>query len=432
MKFHSTRNKDFIVSARQAVLEGLAPDGGLYMPESIPRLPDSFFQELPRLSIAEIAKVAAAPLLGEDVPEHELHQIADSAFDFPAPLVKLDEHLSLLELFHGPTLAFKDFGARFMARLMSYFLRGEDREQFVLVATSGDTGSAVAHGFYKVDGIRVVLLYPKGQVSLLQEKQFTSLGENITALEVEGSFDDCQRLVKTAFVDTELRAAMQMASANSINIARLLPQSFYYFSAFAQLEQQDNVYFCIPSGNFGNVTAGLFAHQMGLPLKGLLAATNLNDVFPRYMQTGDYVPRPSVHTISNAMDVGNPSNFERMQEIFPEGTQQMSSLIHSARANEEQTKAALREVFDSYNYVIDPHGAVGYHICKAHHEANPDDQIVLFETAHPGKFREVVEEVTGQEVVLPERLAAVLEKEKLAQPMTPDFATFKELLLSFA
>ena len=361
MRLYSTKNPTSFVSLKEAVFKGLPEDNGLFMPEFIPQLSNDFIKNLKNHSFQSIAFEVAKTLIGDTIPEKDLKNIVESAIDFPAPVVKLEDDTYILELFHGPSLAFKDFGARFMAQLMSYFNQGDNKELVILVATSGDTGGAVAAGFYKALGIKVVILYPSGKVSMLQEKQLTTLGENITALEVEGTFDDCQALVKKAFLDSELTHKIRLSSANSINIARLIPQSFYYFEAYKQLDTKGKpVIFSIPSGNFGNLTAGLFAKKMGLPIHQFLAATNANDVVPQYLASGSYKPIPSVRTLSNAMDVGNPSNFARMLNLYSSTWNNMIEDIKGYSYNDEQTKAAVKEVFSKYNYIIDPHGAVGY------------------------------------------------------------------------
>ena len=342
----------------------------------------------------------------------------------------MDEQTHILELFHGPSLAFKDFGARFMAQIMSYFNQGNDKELVILVATSGDTGGAVASGFYKTEGIKVVILYPKGKVSMLQEKQLTTLGHNISALEVEGTFDDCQALVKQAFLDKDLNSKIRLTSANSINIARLVPQSFYYYEAFKQLNDYTNpITFVVPSGNYGNITAGLIAQKMGLPISHFVAASNVNDIVPHYLCTGNYNPRPSIRTLSNAMDVGNPSNFARMQDLFGFTWNNMSENISGYSINDEATKLGIKEIFEKYNYIIDPHGAVGYLAFKAYQKSHPNTKGIILETAHPSKFIDSVEEVIGQKVDIPERLAILADKKKESTLMNTDFEPFKDWLI---
>lgn len=437
MKLYSTNSRDAYVSLEEAVLKGLPADNGLFMPEAIPRLSDDFIKNLSDYSFQEIAFEVTKTLFGAAMPESDIRTIIENAVTFPAPVVNLDEEKSVLELFHGPSLAFKDFGARFMAQLMSYFNRGNDRELVILVATSGDTGGAVAAGFYKTPGIKVVILYPSGKVSDLQEKQLTTLGHNIHALEVQGTFDDCQALVKQAFLNEELCSHIRLSSANSINIARLIPQSFYYFEAYKQLQKQlskqlktdKEVVFCIPSGNFGNLTAGLFARAMGLPVKHFIAATNVNDVVPEYLKTGKYEPRPSMRTISNAMDVGAPSNFARMLDIFGHGWEKMRDHIFGFSFDDEATRAGVRAVFEKYNYEIDPHGAVGYLALDEYQKSHPNTHGVILETAHPSKFKADMDEILGKSIDIPERLAILKDKTKEATEMAVDFEAFKKWLL---
>ncbi|SFF15880.1 threonine synthase [Thermoflexibacter ruber] len=430
MKFYSTKQQTPPVSLREAVLKGLPADNGLFMPEYIPALPHDFFKNLENLSFQQIAYRVAANLLGEDVPAQDLERIVYEAINFPAPLVSLSENVHILELFHGNTLAFKDFGARFMAQLMGYFVRDDKNTLEILVATSGDTGSAVAHGFLNVPGINVTVLYPKGKVSNFQEKQFTTLGNNITALEIDGTFDDCQALVKQAFLDKELTEKLRLSSANSINIARLIPQAFYYFEAYKQIKnKQKPTVFVVPSGNFGNLTAGLLAKRMGLPISQFVAATNANDIVPYYLSSGTYQPRPSIQTISNAMDVGNPSNFARMADLFEE-VDKMRNEIKGYAFSDEQTKQAMSEVKEKYNYIIDPHGAVGYLALKSYMgEFGENINGIVLETAHPVKFAEVVSPQIGEEVAIPERMRYLLEKEKMSIPMSANFEDFKTFLM---
>jgi threonine synthase len=440
MKFYSTNNPGHRADLAEAIFRGLPTDNGLYMPERLEPLPKSFFAELPYLSFAEIGLRVSKQLLGDAVPEADLKKLVYEAVNFPAPLVKLDERRYVLELFHGPSLAFKDFGARFMSRLMGHFNQDNDRQLVILVATSGDTGGAVAAGFYQTPGIEVVILYPKGKVSALQEKQLTTLGHNIHALEVEGTFDDCQAIVKKAFLDEELREAIRLSSANSINISRLIPQSFYYFEAYKQLGAAgDPVAFCVPSGNFGNLTAGLLAHRLGLPVHQFIAATNRNDVVPEYLRTGVYRPRPSVATLSNAMDVGAPSNFVRMANLYgqvngldpldPATHEGMSSLISGYAYDDASTEAALLEVKDRYGYLIDPHGAVGYLALKEWQKDHPNTRGVILETAHPSKFKPDVERILGHDIEVPSRLAELADREKKAKLMSTDYAPVKDWLL---
>jgi len=430
MRLYSTKNKTNFVDLKTAVFKGLPEDNGLYMPEHIPALPQAFIRDLKTYSFPEIALNVCTNLFGDTIPMQDLAKLVVEAINFPAPIVELDEQLSVLELFHGPSLAFKDFGARFMAKLMGYFNKGEDKELTILVATSGDTGGAVAAGFYKTPGIRVIILYPSGKVSNLQEKQLTTLGHNIQALEINGTFDDCQALVKQAFLNKELRSKLRLSSANSINIARLVPQSFYYFEAYKQLPESNRpTVFCVPSGNFGNLTAGLFAKQMGLPVDHFIAATNSNDVVPEYLASGTYTPRPSVPTISNAMDVGNPSNFARMLDLYQDTWGDMSAAISGYAFDDEMTKTGVKEIFDNYNYVIDTHGAVGYLALKYYLNMHPEKRGVVLETAHPSKFIDEVEKVLDRKITIPDRLAVLADRKKVATFMEPQFENFKSWLL---
>lgn len=432
MKLYSTNRQCPAVSLREAVLRGLAGDGGLFMPTEIPRLAPGFFQEMGSLSFPEICLEVAESLLGNDVPRKALREIVEEAVNFEAPLVTLSEGVHVLELFHGPTLAFKDFGARFMARLLSYFVQDSGRELTVVVATSGDTGSAVAHGFLRVQGIRVVILYPRGRVSEVQEKQLATLGENIAALEVEGAFDDCQRLAKQALADPELSTRLFLTSGNSINIARLLPQTFYYFHACAQLSDRNTpLVISVPSGNFGNLTAGLMAKRMGLPVSRFIAATNVNDVVPEYLESGAFRPRASRQTLSNAMDVGNPSNFPRVLELCEHDLAEMRKDIWGRGYGDAETEHAIRSVFQSYGYFLDPHSAVGYLGLETYRQARDHTCTgVVLATAHPAKFSEVVERAAGRPVVMPERLAQCLGKQKCSVLLPNRFSELKNYLLS--
>ena len=432
MQLYSTNDKSHLVSLREAVFKGLPDDNGLYMPLHIPMLPPDFIQQLPRYSFSDIAFTAAQSLLQGAIPDTDLQHIIQNSITFPAPVVSLDARRHVLELFHGPSLAFKDFGARFMAQLMSYFNQDEQRELTILVATSGDTGGAVAAGFYKTPGIRVVILYPSGKVSFLQEKQLTTLGENITALEISGTFDDCQALVKEAFLDADLNQRQRLSSANSINIARLIPQSFYYFEAWKQLADKTiPVVFSVPSGNFGNLTAGLFAKKMGLPAHHFIAATNVNDIVPAYLASGEYRPRPSVRTLSNAMDVGNPSNFTRMLDLYCSTWNIMRDEISGYGFNDAATEVAMRDIKRRFGYVMDPHGAVGYLALEAYLKTNSQAQGIILETAHPAKFKEDVEKILDERIGIPERLAVLSNKQKQATTMPNDFFVFKEWLMGF-
>jgi len=440
MKLYSTKNHTAFVTLKEAVLKGLPDDNGLFMPNEIPKLSKEFIDNLDKYSFQEIAFTVAKTLLQDAIPEKDLKEIINNAINFSAPVVSLDDKTHVLELFHGPSLAFKDFGARFMAQLMSYFNKGENKELVILVATSGDTGGAVAAGFYKALGIKVIILYPSGKVSALQEKQLTTLGHNITALEIDGTFDDCQALVKKAFLDKELNKNIRLSSANSINIARLIPQSFYYFEAYKQLGQGDPIVFSIPSGNFGNLTAGLMAQKMGLPIHKFIAATNKNDVVPEYLNSGSYNPRPSVRTISNAMDVGNPSNFARMLDIYTDLNKHssengstwnnMKEAISGYAYTDEVTSIAIKEVYDKYGYVIDPHGAVGYLALKEFQESNPNTRGIILETAHPSKFIDDVENILNKKIDIPERLATLADKGKVSIELPIDFEPFKLWLLN--
>jgi len=436
MKLYSTNNIHEFVDLKTAVMQGLPLDNGLFMPQDIPRLPEQFLNNLEQYSFAEIAFEVCKCLIDEhSIPEKELKAITEKAINFPAPIVALDSKTMVLELFHGPSLAFKDFGARFMAQLMGYFNQGQNQDLHILVATSGDTGGAVAAGFLGTPGVKVVILYPSGKVSKLQEKQLTTLGQNITALEVAGTFDDCQALVKQAFLDQELQQKLRLSSANSINIARLIPQSLYYFEAFKQIQDKRKpVTFCIPSGNFGNLTAGLLAKRMGLPIQHFIAATNLNDVVPEYLNSGIYRPRPSVRTISNAMDVGAPSNYARMKDLFladSEGStwNNFKKEISGYAFDDQQTEEAMRAVYQKYNYVIDPHGAVAYLALRAYQENHPDTIGVLLETAHPAKFKPDVERVLEKSIDVPPRLAILEHLPKVAQQIKTNYSGFKNLLL---
>lgn len=430
MRFYSTNNPSLLTSLREAVLQGLAPDNGLYMPEEVPALPGKFFEGIHEMRFQQIAIAVAETFTGDEVPSAALEKIIDHTLQFDAPLVSLSDNISALELFHGPTMAFKDFGARFMSQLLGYFSTRIKRDIVILVATSGDTGSAVANGFLGVEGIRVVVLYPSGKVSDIQEKQFTTLDRNITALEVKGTFDDCQRLVKNAFVDPELRDAFFLTSANSINIARLIPQSFYYFEAYARRKHRDKpVVFSVPSGNFGNLTAGLIAKRMGLPVSHFVAATNINDVVPEYLKSGRMVPRPSKHTLSNAMDVGNPSNFARMEHLYKNDLDAIRRDITGYAFTDAETVEAMQYVSKHYGYTLDPHGAIGYLGLKAYLSQNDADVNGIFlETAHPAKFKEGVEQAIGQPIGLPPALEKFVKGQKRSVPVSNDYADFKETL----
>jgi len=415
MKYYSLNHKAPNTSFKDAVIRGLAPDKGLYFPESITPLPESFFNTIDSLSYNEIAFKAIKQFVSPDIPEGVLKGIVEETLSFDFPVVKLNDNISTLELFHGPTMAFKDVGARFMARCLGHFNKGNTNEVTVLVATSGDTGGAVANGFLGVKGVNVVILYPSGKVSDIQEKQLTTLGQNITALEVDGVFDDCQDMVKRAFLDEELTNKMQLTSANSINVARWLPQLLYFMFAYKQLHNtHKEIVFSVPSGNFGNVCAGMMAQQLGLPIKHFIASNNQNNVVTNYLKTKDYSPKPSVQTISNAMDVGNPSNFIRIQEIYNNNFTELKNNLSSFSFTDTETKNALKDIYDKYSYVADPHGAVGYLGCKAYLKDHPNAHCVFLETAHPTKFLDVVEEVIKEKQPLPKQIQAVMGKDKEA------------------
>lgn len=433
MKYYSTNGLSERVSLKDAVIKGLASDKGLFMPERIPTIPAAFFKNIGGLSLLEISFTVAESLFGEDIASGILKEIVYDALNFDIPLIHIADNRYSLELYHGPTLAFKDVGARFMARILGYFnsMDNDERPVNVLVATSGDTGSAVANGFLNVEGVRVYVLYPKGKVSQIQESQFTTLGRNITALEVDGTFDDCQALVKNAFLDEAVNSRLKLTSANSINIARFLPQMFYYFYAYAQLMKQggnpSELVFAVPSGNFGNLTAGLVAKRMGLPVKRFIAANNRNDVFYQYLQSGDFRPRPSVQTIANAMDVGNPSNFARILDLYGNSHHAIVEDISGAVYDDNQIKGILKETYSQEGYLLDPHGAIGYGALKAGLEENEIG--VCLETAHPAKFKDVVESVIGKEIAIPERLRKFMEGTKRTVPMSAEYDAFRDFLM---
>ncbi len=432
MQYYSTNKKVSGVSLEDAVVKGLAEDKGLFMPEVIKRLPQEFFDTIENMSFQEIAYTVAKAFFGEDVESEALREIVYDTLQFDTPVVHVNDNIYSLELFHGPTLAFKDVGGRFMSRLLGYFIRRQAQEQVnVLVATSGDTGSAVANGFLDVEGIHVYVLYPKGLVSPIQECQFTTLGQNITAIEVDGTFDDCQRLVKSAFMDEELNAKMKLTSANSINVARFLPQAFYYFYAYAQLKKvgkADQMVVCVPSGNFGNITAGLFGVRMGLPVKRWIVANNRNDIVCQYFNTGVYTPRPSVATVANAMDVGDPSNFARILDLYAEDHEAICKDMSGFTYTDEQIMAQMKDCYASTGYLLDPHGACGY---KALSEGlNEGETGVFLETAHPAKFKETVEKAIGVEIDIPAKLCAFMQGEKQSVDMTKDFEAFKIWLMN--
>lgn len=438
MKYYSTNGNAPIATLEKAVVKGLAEDKGLYMPERIKPLPQSFFDNIQDLSFQEIAYQVADCFFGEDVDADSLRRIVYDTLSFDVPAVKVTDNIYSLELFHGPTLAFKDVGARFMARLLQYFINrekaasGQKGSVNVLVATSGDTGSAVANGFLGVDGIHVYVLYPKGKVSPIQECQFTTLGQNITAVEVDGVFDDCQALVKNAFMDAELNAHMKLTSANSINVARFLPQSFYYFYAFAQLKKAgvdtDSIVACVPSGNFGNICSALFGKRMGLPISHFVAANNANDIFFKYLQTGQYDPKPSVATIANAMDVGDPSNFARIYDLYGRDHDAIAADISGATYTDQQIAQTMRQCLQETGYQLDPHGACGYQALKD--LLQPGQTGFFLETAHPAKFKQVVDDICGTDIEIPARLQAFMQGTKQSIPMPNDFQQFKSFLMA--
>ena len=431
MKYYSTNHKSDDVTLRDAVVCGLAPDRGLYMPERLNKLSKEFFDCIDRMTFQEMSFEVAKAFFGEDIPESDLKKIVYDTLAFPTPVVKVDDNIYSLELFHGPTLAFKDVGARFMARLLGYFNKEEKQLVNVLVATSGDTGSAVANGFLGVEGVHVYVLYPKGKVSPIQECQFTTLGRNITAVEVDGVFDDCQALVKNAFMDAELNQRMKLTSANSINVARFLPQAFYYFNAYAQMKamgKADNLVICVPSGNFGNITAGLFGWFMGLPVKRFIAANNANDIFYNYLQTGVYSPKPSVQTLANAMDVGDPSNFARVLALYGGSHKDIAGHIGGATYTDEQIRETLKECYQRTGYLLDPHGTCGYRALRE--QLQPGEYGVFLETAHPAKFKEKVDAITGGDVEIPARLQAFMKGTKQSVEISKDYADFRKFLFN--
>lgn len=432
MQFYSTNHRSPQVSFREAVIRGMPPDNGLYMPISIPEAGENLMSRLPEMKFQDIALEISRLWLKDEVEDDQLSKMVYDAIDFDAPLFNVEKNIYSLELYHGPTYAFKDFGGRFMARLLSYFQKDENKETVILAATSGDTGSAVAHGFLNVPGVYVVLLYPSGKISGLQEKQITTLGGNVTALEVEGTFDDCQMLVKQAFLDETLTDIMQLTSANSINIGRLMPQTFYYFYAFAQLARiGKSIIFSVPSGNFGNLCGGLLAKRMGLPVKKFVAATNANNIFPEYLETGNFDPKPSRKTISNAMDVGNPSNFARVLELYGNNVESIRRDIISNAYSDFITRKTITRVYRESDYLLCPHSAIGY---LGIHDAliSLDDEDILgvfLSTAHPAKFRDVIDEFLDADIAMPHGLKNVLNKEKRSIPLSSDYSAFKDFLL---
>ena len=439
MKYYSLNKQAPIVDFKEATVRGLAPDKGLYFPESIPTYGKDFFEEINKYSDEEIGLKILKPYVGDTIPEEDLKKIISETINFEIPLVRINEHISSLELFHGPTLAFKDVGARFMSRCLGYFVRNNSgaergtsqKKITVLVATSGDTGGAVANGFYNVDGVEVVILYPSGKVSSVQEKQLVTLGNNIHALEVTGNFDDCQQMVKQAFSDKDLNEKMFLTSANSINVARWLPQQLYYFFAWKQWQDKSNPpVISVPSGNFGNICAGILASVSGLPVKHFIAACNANNVVPEFLKTQKYVPKKAVATISNAMDVGDPSNFIRILELFHHKFADLKSILSSISISDEETRQTIKYVFQNENYLTDPHGAVAYNALQKYLESHPGEKGYILETAHPVKFYDVVEPVINQQVPIPDNVKSILKKQKVSLLMNPDFGDLQKYLLA--
>lgn len=431
MKYYSLNKAAPVVDFKEATLRGLAPDKGLYFPERIPLLQKEFIREINNFSDEEIAFQVINPYAGEAIPEDELRKIVKETIDFEIPLVKVTENIFSLELFHGPTMAFKDIGARFMSRCLGYFVKNNNRKITVLVATSGDTGGAVANGFYNVDGVEVVILYPSGKVSQVQEKQLTTLGNNIHAIEVNGNFDDCQQMVKQVFADEELNKKLFLTSANSINVARWLPQQFYYFFAWKQWKDKNNPpVMSVPSGNFGNICAGILAHISGMPVTHFIAACNANKVVPEFLKTENYQPKKAITTISNAMDVGDPSNFVRILELFHHQFADLTKVLSSYSISDEETRKTIKEVYEKENYLTDPHGAVAYFALQNYLHEHPEQKGYFLETAHPVKFYDVVEPVIKQKIPIPENVKSILEKEKKSSLMEANFEDLKEYLLN--
>lgn len=441
MRLRSTSDKNNIATLKEAVLKGLADDGGLFVPLKIPKIKSNFIKNIHKYSFQRIAFEIAKTLLEKNIPENALKKIVNESINFDAPLIKLDKNIYTLELFHGPTLAFKDFGARFMSKLMTYFIKTSKQKLLILAATSGDTGSAVGNGFLNIKNTKVILLYPSGKVSKIQEQQLTTMNKNITALEINGTFDDCQRLVKEAFMNKEIKEKFAknkilLSSANSINIARLIPQTFYYFYAYAQYlklckTHDTKLVFSVPSGNFGNLTAGLIAKKMGLPVKKFVASTNANDIFPKYLSNGKFNPKPSKKTISNAMDVGNPSNFARIQALYKNDIKKIREAIWSQSFSDQKTKKAIQEIYKNYNYIADPHGAVAYLGLKEYfkkHQGKNDIGIFL-ETAHPAKFLDIVEPILKKKIKIPPALLKCLKKKKTSIKLSKNFVDLKNALL---
>ncbi|MFN8769256.1 MAG: threonine synthase [Neisseriaceae bacterium] len=432
MRFHSTKNKNIEVSLKEAIFNSLPSDNGLFVPNFIPKLTNDFIKNISNYSLQEIAQTVSYTLLKDDITKAQLDDIVETSINFPVSLVNIHDNIYSLELFHGPTMAFKDFGARFMAKLMSYFLGHENKKITILVATSGDTGSAVANSFLGIEEVEVIILYPSGKISDIQEKQLTTLGQNITALEIKGTFDDCQKLVKESFLDQDLNSKLNLSSANSINISRLIPQSFYYFYAYSQLNDKD-VVFSVPSGNFGNLSAGILAKKMGLPINLFIAATNINDIIPQYLKTGIFTPHPSKQTIANAMDVGNPSNFARLYYFYHGDISKIRQDIVGFSYTDDQIRNIIKKISDSYGYIMDPHGATGYMalIDYMKNTNNTNFNGVFLETAHPAKFKDEVDKILGTNIEFPERLLTVLKKEKVSIKLNPKFDEFKDFLINY-
>ncbi|MDP4284181.1 MAG: threonine synthase [Bacteroidota bacterium] len=430
MKYYSLNQKAPVVDFKEATIRGLAPDKGLYFPEQIPELEKEFIQNINNYSDEEIAFKVIHPYVGDVIPENELRKIVEETINFEIPLLKVTENIFSLELFHGPTMAFKDVGARFMSRCLGYFVKNNNQKVTVLVATSGDTGGAVANGFYNVDGVEVVILYPSGKVSMVQEKQLTTLGNNIHALEINGNFDDCQQMVKQAFADEDLNKKLFLTSANSINVARWLPQQFYYFFAWKQWQDKENPpVISVPSGNFGNICAGMLAHFSGMPVDLFIAACNANNVVPEFLKTENYQPKKAVATISNAMDVGDPSNFVRILELFHHRFLDLKNKLISYSISDDETRQTMKEVFQEENYLTDPHGAVGYFALNEYLKKHPEQKGIFLETAHPVKFYDVVEPVIQQAVPVPDSLQPILKKDKKSISMDAGFENLKEFMM---
>ncbi len=430
MKYYSTNKQTPLTSFKEATIRGQAPDRGLFFPERIPQVDKGLIEKISDFSDEEIAYRVIAPYVGSEIPEEKLRQIVSETVNFPIPLIQVNDSIFSLELFHGPTLAFKDIGARFMSRCLGYFVKDDSRKVTVLVATSGDTGGAVANGFYNVDGVEVVILYPSGKVSPVQEKQLTTLGNNIHALEVTGTFDNCQQMVKQAFADKELTQKKFLTSANSINVARWLPQQFYYFFAYKQwLEKDSPLVISVPSGNFGNICAGILAMQSGLPVDHFIAACNVNDIVSDYLETQELKPRQAVATLSNAMDVGNPSNFVRILEIFQHQFPALKSKLSSFSVTDAETESVINEVFKKYQYTLDPHGAVGYLALQHYLTQHSNAKGIFLETAHPVKFPEAVEQATGQKIKLPEHISEIMDREKVSTVISPEYEALRNFLL---